>query len=245
MNFSANEIVSLLLMIPCVLFTLAVHECAHGWASFQLGDPTARNLGRLTLNPIKHIDPIGFVCMVLFRFGWAKPVPVNARYYKKPRRDMALVAAAGPASNLIMMVISMLLVHFSYFVYELMASEAYSFAYFWNLWAGVPGLPFPEMIGAKLMYLWFTLLMNLSILNASLAVFNLLPIPPLDGSRIAFIFLPVKFYFGIMRYERIIQIAMFALLFLGVFDDLLVTVTGALLNGTLWLVELIPIFQFI
>jgi Zn-dependent protease len=82
-------------------------------------------------------------------------------------------------------------------------------------------------------------------LTASLAVFNLLPIPPLDGSRIAFIFLPVKFYFGIMRYERIIQVAMFALLFLGVFDDLLVTVTSALLNGTLWLVELIPIFQFI
>jgi Zn-dependent protease len=245
MNFSANEIVSLLLMIPCVLFTLAVHECAHGWASFQLGDPTARNLGRLTLNPIKHIDPIGFICMVLFRFGWAKPVPVNARYYKKPRRDMALVAAAGPVSNLIMMALAMFLVHLSYFIYELTADQAYSFSYFWNLWRGVPGLPFPEMIGAKLMYLWFTLLMNLSILNASLAVFNLLPIPPLDGSRIAFIFLPVKFYFGIMRYERIIQVAMFALLFLGVFDGLLVTVTSALLNGTLWLVELIPIFQFI
>lgn len=245
MNFSANEIVSLLLMIPCVLFTLAVHECAHGWASFQLGDPTARNLGRLTLNPIKHIDPIGFICMVLFRFGWAKPVPVNARYYKKPRRDMALVAAAGPVSNLIMMALAMFLVHLSYFIYELTADQAYSFSYFWNLWRGVPGLLFPEMIGAKLMYLWFTLLMNLSILNASLAVFNLLPIPPLDGSRIAFIFLPVKFYFGIMRYERIIQVAMFALLFLGVFDGLLVTVTSALLNGTLWLVELIPIFQFI
>ncbi len=244
MNFSANEIVSLLLMIPCVLLTLAVHECAHGWVSYQLGDPTARNLGRLTLNPIKHIDPIGFLCMVFFRFGWAKPVPVNARYYKKPRRDMALVAAAGPASNLIMMVLAMFLVHFSYFIYESAAGQVYPFWYFWNLWAGAPDLLIPEAVGAKLMFLWFTFLMNFCILNASLAVFNLLPIPPLDGSRIAFIFLPVKFYFGIMRYERIIQIAMFALLFIGVFDGILVTVTSAILNGTLWLVELIPIFQF-
>ena len=72
-------IISLVLSLPIILFSLTIHECAHGWASYQLGDPTARNLGRLTLNPIKHIDPIGFLCMVLFRFGWAKPVPVNAR----------------------------------------------------------------------------------------------------------------------------------------------------------------------
>lgn len=244
MNFNAIDIVSLLLMIPCVLLTLAVHECAHGWMSYQLGDPTARNLGRLTLNPIKHIDPFGFLCMVLFRFGWAKPVPVNARYYKKPRRDMALVAAAGPISNLIMMVIGMLLLHFSYFVYEALPGPAYSFGYFSNLLSVNSVLPFPEETGAKIMFLWFTLLMNFTVLNASLAVFNLLPIPPLDGSRIAFIFLPVKFYFGIMRYERIIQLAMFALLFLGFFDGILLTVTGALLNGTQWLVELIPIFRF-
>ena len=244
MNFDANELVSLLLMIPCVFLTLAVHEFAHAWASYQLGDPTARNLGRMTLNPIKHIDLIGFLCMVFFRFGWAKPVPVNARYYKKPRRDMALVAAAGPLSNVVMMVLALFLVFFSYFIYSVATTETYPFAYFWNLWAGVPGLLFPEEVGAKLMLLWIMFLMNFAVLNASLAVFNLLPLPPLDGSRIAFIFLPVKFYFGIMRYERYIQIAMFALLFLGVFDGILHTVTGGLLDGAIWLIRLIPIFRF-
>lgn len=157
---------------------------------------------------------------------------------------MALVAAAGPVSNLIMMVLSMFLVHLSYFIYDLATAPKYSFAYFWNLWAGVGGLEIPEEIGAKLMFLWFMFLMNFCILNASLAVFNLLPIPPLDGSRIAFIFLPVKFYFGIMRYERVIQIAMFALLMIGVFDGVLSAVTGAILNGTLRLIEWIPIFRF-
>ena len=244
MNFSANEIISLLLMIPGVLLTLAVHECAHGWMSYQLGDPTARNLGRLTLNPIKHIDPIGFLCMVFFHFGWAKPVPVNARYYKKPRRDMALVAAAGPLSNVIMMITALFLAYLSYFIYAVSAKDGYSFGYFWYLWQGVEGILFPEEIGAKLMFLWFTFLMNLAILNASLAVFNLLPIPPLDGSRIAFIFLPVKFYFGIMRYERYIQIAMFALLWIGVFDEILIEVTYGLLNGATFLIRLIPIFRF-
>ncbi|MBQ3490335.1 MAG: site-2 protease family protein [Clostridia bacterium] len=238
------SIISLLLSIPGVFLTLAVHEYAHGWASYQLGDPTARNLGRLTLNPIKHIDPIGLLCMIFFRFGWARPVPVNARYYKKPRRDMALVAAAGPASNLVMMVLSMFLIHLSYFIYALATTQSYSFIYFLNLWEGNPTLLIPEEVGAKLMFLWFTFLMNFCLLNASLAVFNLLPIPPLDGSRIAFIFLPVKFYFGIMRYERIIQTIMFVLLFIGVFDKLLSSLTLALLNGTLWLVELIPIFKF-
>jgi Zn-dependent protease len=128
-NFSTDWLISILLTIPGVLLALSVHECAHGWMSYQLGDPTARNLGRLTLNPIKHIDPIGFLCMVFFRFGWAKPVPVNARYYKKPRRDMALVAAAGPLSNVIMMVAALFLVYLSYFIYAVSAKDAYPFGY--------------------------------------------------------------------------------------------------------------------
>ena len=157
---------------------------------------------------------------------------------------MALVAAAGPISNLIMMVIGMLLLYFSYFIYESLPGPAYSFGYFTNLLGANSALPFPEETGAKLMFLWFTFLMNFTILNASLAVFNLLPIPPLDGSRIAFIFLPVKFYFGIMRYERVIQFAMFALLWLGAFDGILLSVTGAILSGTEWLLRLIPVFRF-
>ena len=118
MNFSTDWLISILLTIPGVLLALSVHECAHGWMSYKLGDPTARNFGRLTLNPVKHIDPMGLLCMIFVGFGWAKPVPVNARYYKKPRRDMALVAAAGPISNLIMSVIGLLLVFIIYFICE-------------------------------------------------------------------------------------------------------------------------------
>ena len=90
------------LIAICVLFALTFHECAHGFIAYKLGDPTARNLGRLTLDPVKHLDPIGTLCMLLFGYGWAKPVPVNSRYFKKPKRDMALTAIAGPVSNLIL-----------------------------------------------------------------------------------------------------------------------------------------------
>ena len=101
-------LIQLLLMIPVVILSLSVHESAHGYVSYKLGDPTARNLGRITLNPLKHFDLIGFICMLFFRVGWAKPVPVNARYYKNPRKGMALTAAAGPLSNLLLAVIGVL-----------------------------------------------------------------------------------------------------------------------------------------
>ena len=92
----------LLLSLPVILFSLSVHECCHGYAALKLGDTTARNFGRLTLNPLKHIDPIGFICMVLFHFGWANPVPIKTRNFKNPRRDMALSALAGPLSNIVL-----------------------------------------------------------------------------------------------------------------------------------------------
>lgn len=242
-NFSTDWLISILLTIPGVLLALSVHECAHGWMSYKLGDPTARNFGRLTLNPIKHIDPMGLLCMIFAGFGWAKPVPVNARYYKKPRRDMALVAAAGPISNLIMSVIGLLLVFIIYFIYQSVSADPIHFNFLF-LSAHVGIAPQTDDTSIKIMYLLFLLLVRFARLNIGLAVFNLIPIPPLDGSRIAFIFLPPKFYFGMMRYERYIQIAMFALLFLGAFDGILADLSYYLLVGILYLIQLIPIFQF-
>lgn len=242
-NFSTDWLISILLTIPGVLLALSVHECAHGWMSYKLGDPTARNFGRLTLNPIKHIDPMGLLCMIFAGFGWAKPVPVNARYYKKPRRDMALVAAAGPISNLIMSVIGLLLVFIIYFIYQSVSADPIHFNFLF-LSAHVGIAPQTDDMSIKIMYLLFLLLVRFARLNIGLAVFNLIPIPPLDGSRIAFIFLPPKFYFGVMRYERYIQIAMFALLFLGAFDGILADLSYYLLVGILYLIQLIPIFRF-
>lgn len=210
----------ILLTVPAALISIAVHESAHGYVSYKQGDPTARNLGRITLNPLKHFDIMGFICMVLFRVGWAKPVPVNPRYYKNPRRGMAITAAAGPVSNIIMAFIGVI-------GYELVGL-----------------ISFPEMNTAY--YICVTIYMFFQVfasLNVFLAIFNLIPIPPFDGSRIAYIFMPPKAYFGIMKYERFIMLGMVVLLWLGILDGPLDFLSGALLGGMEWLVELIPIFK--
>ncbi|MBQ8403895.1 MAG: site-2 protease family protein [Clostridia bacterium] len=215
-------LIRLLLMIPVSLLSLSVHESAHGYVSYKLGDPTARNLGRITLNPLKHFDPIGALCMLFFRVGWAKPVPVNARYYKNPRKGMALTAAAGPLSNLLLAVIGVLCGELTNLVaFKLQfTGAAYNVGY--------------------IIWLFFYLL---AWSNISLAIFNLLPVPPFDGSRILYVFLPPKYYFGIMKYERIIMIVVLALFVFDFFDAPLAFLTEGVYNGIVWLVELIPIFK--
>ncbi len=191
-------IASALLSLPIILLALSFHEMAHGFMANKLGDPTARNLGRLSLNPIKHLDPIGFICMLCFGFGFAKPVPVESRNFKKPKRDMALTAAAGPVANLLLGFIFAVLLKIFYVVIS--ANGGF-------------------VVNESTFYIWFftkELLQNAIWLNVALAVFNLIPCPPLDGSKILYLFLPPKACYAMMRYEQYIYIGLLVLLALGV-----------------------------
>ena len=208
MNF-LSDILLMLLSLPVMLIALATHESAHGFAAYKLGDPTARNLGRITLNPIKHFDLFGFLSMLVFHIGWAKPVPINARHFKNPRRDMALTGAAGPLSNLCLALIHLLVLRLAMLIIpHFFAQESFAFAYAFNT-----DQPFKGSLAFTIVALILYLLYMGVALNVMLAIFNLIPIPPFDGSRIFYAFLPQKLYFGVMKYERYIMIG-FIVLFL-------------------------------
>ena len=176
-------IMQFLLSVPIIILILSVHEYAHGFVAKKLGDPTAYNLGRLTLNPIKHIDPIGFIMFLLIGVGYAKPVPINSRNFKKPRRDMALVGAAGPISNMILAIIFLIIMRL--FLFAVPFIEAGNTA-----WALTASMYFMEILYLGIYY------------NIAFAIFNLIPAPPLDGSRILYAFLPSKILFKVQQYER-------------------------------------------
>lgn len=215
LNSLMERLPSLLLSLPIVLLSLSVHEAAHGYAAYRLGDPTARNFGRLTLNPLKHLDPVGFICMILFHFGWAKPVPVNTRNFKNPRRDMALTGIAGPISNILLAFIFVVLLR----IYALLIDPVFLITN-----------RFTEVM-STVAYLFYIFLWSGVTLNLSLAVFNLIPVPPLDGSRFFYVFLPPKIYFGVMKYERYISLALMVLLFFGVLSGPL----GWIVDKLAWL----------
>ena len=177
---------ALLTIIPALL-CITLHELAHGFTAYRLGDDTAKRLGRLTLNPIKHIDVIGLILMVVFRFGWAKPVPVNMRNFKRPKWFMAITAIAGPLSNILIAIVAFAI--FGLTFTALGGSFVFS--------AGGVAI---NAEGAG--YFVIEIIYLTAYLSTALAVFNLLPIPPLDGSKILFSLLPERVYFKLMRYER-------------------------------------------
>ena len=187
-------IAELLITAFCVFLSLSIHEVAHGWAAYKLGDDTAKNMGRLSLSPRYHLDLIGAICLFFFGFGWANPVPVNPRNFSKVKMKtgMVITSLAGPLANLILAFVSMLLIN----------------------------IFFRGNMNSVLLAVYI-LLNSLVTLNISLAVFNLLPVPPLDGYKILSAVLPPKYYFKLMQYESYGFIVLLLIIYLPMFNSLL------------------------
>lgn len=205
MTSSLNTtIVSLIYILPAILLALTFHEFAHGYVSYRLGDPTPKTEGRLSFNPLRHLDPVGTLFLIIFKFGWAKPVQVNPYYYKNPKRDMAIVAAAGPLTNFVLAFVS--------FIFMAVIAKS-------------PGLL--DSAAANFIYQFLYIL---ALINIGLGIFNLLPFPPLDGSKVLGAILPENLYFSYMRFEQYGFIVIMLLLFAGVLTGPLNTLRIGLIN---------------
>ncbi len=200
-----NFILQVIILAPPILLALTLHEFAHGYVAYRFGDPTARDQGRLTLNPLKHLDPIGTIAFFIIHIGWAKPVPVNPGYFKNPRKDMLWVALAGPAVNFVLAVASAICVKIIWFI--------------------AASIPYSAMAEAIIVPLNEVLMASVWI-NLVLCIFNFLPIPPLDGSKILMGILPpdmARSYASVERYGFVIILV---LAFTGILSKMIMPVIG-------------------
>ena len=205
-----TNLANILLFAFAALTALMVHELCHAKAADMLGDQTARKQGRLTLNPLKHVDPLGMLMLMIVGFGWAKPVMIDTTNLKNPRRDMSMIALAGPVSNFLLAMLMFFLIGFLRFIDE-----------------------WPMIISVLFSYLYVT-----ATINIVLGVFNLFPIPPLDGSKVLGSLLPENLYYKLLRYEKFGMLILVAALFLGWIDRPLFflrdTLEQALSAAALW-----------
>ena len=209
-GFNFEPLLRLLLSVVPALICITLHELSHGYVAYKLGDNTAKAQGRLTLNPLKHLDIMGLLMMVVCHVGWAKPVPVNMMNFRNPKRDMAITAIAGPVSNVLITAVFL-------FIY---------------------GLLFPFLAGSTAGGYILLMIELTAQISLGLGLFNLLPVPPLDGSKVLFSFLSNEAYYRLMRYERYGMIIMFVLV-----------ITGILSGPLNWLINTVygwflPIAQF-
>ena len=209
MSYLLDKIIT----VPMVLIALMFHELAHGFVSTKLGDPTPRMSGRLSFNPLEHLDPVGTLLMIFTGFGWAKPVPVNPGYYKNPKKGMALTALAGPLANFALAAAALIIYGLVYVVY---------------IKTGI----FSESISSITYFI-----MMFCQLNLCFMVFNFIPIPPLDGSRVLGVFLSNRAYFKLQQYERYSFMLIIALSALGVFDRIIGTGVGVIFYNMMRLLE--------
>lgn len=184
------DLLALLIVLPALLFSLSCHEYAHGFAAYKQGDHMAKSLGRLTLNPFKHIDPLGALSMLFFGFGWAKPVPINPSNFKNGKKSMLIVSLAGVVTNMFLALVAMFLLYFARYMMP-------------NVWFSSETMYFIYLI-------LYQMLEYLVMLNCALAIFNLMPVPPLDGYNVVKTLVAnhknMNFFWNVERYQTYILI---------------------------------------